>query len=213
MKKRSGSSHLSGPAKSNVACAATTAGSSCRSEAALTASNESLSVRRRPSAGKIYEDLQAAACSEESYSICCQRALHTEEGSCAQLRGVAELKRRRWCRDFLLMCSTHVLFRQDVVRRRRAALGVTGAEMEDCLLGAPAAAIFSQLMLHAFVVCLLSSHLPHTHLHVMFGLRSFALSRRDFSGEQKSSFQPLSFHVGQCRLPAFLIHFPFLGPD
>lgn len=94
---------LSGAANSNGAFAAETPGSSGRSEAALTASNESLSVRRRPSAGKIYkrtlvQEKEKKATASPAGEACVR---HTEEGilheavADRQLWGVAEVKRRR----------------------------------------------------------------------------------------------------------------------
>lgn len=86
-----------------VACAAKTPGSSGRSEAALTASNESLSVRRRPSARKIYKrtlvqkkkkKLQRLL-PESAASGTQEKEFFTRRTADGQLRGVAEVARRR----------------------------------------------------------------------------------------------------------------------
>lgn len=83
-----------------------------------------------------------------------------------------------------------MLFSRDVVSCRRTALRVTGAEMEDCLLGAPASSgnFLTTDVAGFYCVVVVVTHPPSLH-RVTFWPPVFALSRRRISGEQNSSFE------------------------
>lgn len=196
---------------------AATPGSSGRSEAALTAGNGSLSAARcRPAAGKIYKRR-----GKKSVGVCCQNSAASGQ---RRRKEVFVRRRRRFKR-------TPTMFRFSlgarVVLSGRSQVSAGCAWSDGCRNGGlaylvlqQAAAIFSPVTSPVFIVWLLSSrvHTPSAAcvdaLRVMFWPPVFALGRRDISGEQKSRFQPLSFHVGQCRLSVFFFFFnsfPFFG--